>query len=112
MAVKGQAPVTFTQGEAYLYAIQFDAVSAEIVTDVVISSGALGFCHKLTHDTANPLKWTYQFTKEETMAMQPIETTYNLTIYSSSESINPQILVNQPIAVIENVNKPSCVGGA
>lgn len=105
--LKGYAPVNFIQGAAFKYEIQFDEQSYQYVTSVHISCRALNFCHKLDQDKSNPRKWYHLFDAEESKSLRPVKTTYNITVYSSIEELNPQILANQTFEVVRNSN-PSC----
>ena len=108
MALTGNAPIKFIQGEAYKFEIQFDSINAPYITSVYISSTKLGFCHALVQDENDFTKWGYLFDKEESIKFFPQTTTYSITAHSSLEELEPQILINQKIQIIENVDKQCC----
>ena len=108
MALTGNAPIKFIQGEAYNYEIVFDEKNAEFVTSVYISSTKLGFCHALTQSLEDPKRWNYLFDKEESIKFLPQTTTYSITVHSMIDQLEPQILINQKIQIVENVDKQCC----
>ena len=107
MAVKGMASVRLVSGEAYNYKIKFNEVTAKYVNDVYISSKDLGFCHQLKKINDN--EWGYLFSGEETAKfIAPITTSYSITIHSTEQELEPQILANQVFTVIKNKDKQIC----
>lgn len=108
MAVHGEIKVELVQGQAYNYSIVFDDTSAQFVDKVFISSSKLGFCHELTKDNANPSKWSYLFTAEETKGFCQMITTHSVTIHSSLAELEPQILIDQPFIVLHDKNPQTC----
>ena len=107
MALTGYAPISFIQGEAYKFQIEFDENSGQFITSVFISSADVGFCHSLTQNDENPNIWSYIFNKEESLNFKPQTTTYSITAHSSLEELEPQILI-ESIEIIANKDKQIC----
>lgn len=106
--VQGQVRVVMVQGQAYFYELEFSGDTASVVTKVVISSDRFNFCHELERNANEPNKWSYLFTEQETLGFDAVDGTHSITIYSSVEELNPQILPNQLFSVCKNQNPQTC----
>ena len=104
LVAKTKFNVSFIQGEAFRYEVAFDSQIAHLITGVNITSTNLNFSHDLTKDSNDDTRWFYLFTAEESIKLIPMRTTYSLMVHTSLDSLEPQILANQFIEIVENKN--------
>lgn len=111
MALRGNAQVSLIQGQAFNYKLVFDENNASLVSAVYISSKdyRTKFCHALTKVSGTENEWEYLFTGDETKSFISGTTSYDITVQSSADKLNPQIVTNIPFTVIDRINPPSCI---
>lgn len=91
--LRGNREIEFVQGDTYEYALKFGGADiAAMVQRVVFTCGFFGIEREFNvREDENGVKtWFVRFSREETMAMQPAITTYDVTTWFSdgvSESV-------------------------